>query len=62
MTLSSEKQIIKMHILPNIPRSKGSQTVKFGQLIECNMGNKFLGKSYTKCGGVTIIGLFSKKI
>ena len=23
----------------------------FGQLIECNMRNIFLKKSYTKCGG-----------
>ena len=26
-----------MHILPNISRSKGNQTVKFGQLIEYKM-------------------------
>ena len=25
--------------------------MKFGQLIECNMTNIFLGKSYTKCVG-----------
>ena len=29
------------HILPNISRSKGNQTMKFGQLIECNMRNIF---------------------
>ena len=27
--------------------------MKFGQLIECNMRNIFLEKSYTKCGGET---------
>ena len=29
--------------------NKGNQTLKFGQLIECNMENIFLEKSYTKC-------------
>ena len=28
--------------------------MKFGHLIECNMGNIFFGKLYTKCGGETI--------
>ena len=28
------KQIIMIHILPNISRSKGSETNKFGQLME----------------------------
>ena len=37
-------------MLPNISRS----TVTFGQLIEYNMRNIFLEKSYTKCGKVTI--------
>ena len=27
--------------------------MKFGQLIECNMRNVFLQKSYSKCGGET---------
>ena len=40
--------------MPNISRSKGNQTMKFGQLIECNMRNIFLEKSYTKYGGETI--------
>ena len=43
-----------MHTLPNISRSKGNQTMRFGQLIEYNMRNIFVGKSYTKCGGGTI--------
>ena len=34
--------------------------MKFGQLIEDNMINIFLEKSYTKCGGETIPGLFKK--
>ena len=40
-----------IHILPNNSRSKDNQTTKFGQLIEYNMINIFLEKSYTKCGG-----------
>ena len=51
MTSKPEKQIITIHVLPNISRSKGSQAMKFGQLIEYNMRNISLEKSYTKCGG-----------
>ena len=40
---------IVMHILPSVSRGKDNQTMKFGQLIECNR-NIFLEKSYTKCG------------
>ena len=36
------KQTIAIHIFPNISRSKGSQTIKFGQSIEYNMRNIFL--------------------
>ena len=35
--------------------------MKFGQLIEYNMKNLFLEKSYTKCGGGTTPRSFSKK-
>ena len=49
-------------ILPNISRSKNNQTTKFGQLIEYNIRNIFLGKSYTKCGGVTSPRPFSGKL
>ena len=35
--------------------------MKFGQLIEYNMRNIFVEKSYTKCGGQTIPRTFSKK-
>ena len=38
-------------------RSKGNQTVKFGQLIKYNLRNSFLEKSYTKCGGESILNL-----
>ena len=43
-----------MHILPNISRIKGIQTLKFGQLIEYNMRNIFFEKSNTKYRGETI--------
>ena len=37
MTSQTGQQTNTIHILPNIPRSKGNQTKKFGQLIEYNM-------------------------
>ena len=61
MTSRPGKQTITIHILPNISRSKGNKTMKFGQLIKHNMTNIFLGKSYTKCGRETIPRLFFKK-
>ena len=36
--------------------------MKFGQLIECNVTNIFLEKSYTKCLGETSPKLFSEKL
>ena len=51
-----------MHILPNISRIKGNQTTKFGQLVECNMANNFLEKSYSKWGGETSSRPFSEKL
>ena len=41
------KQIIGIYILSNISRSKGIQTMNFGQLLEYNMRYIFLNKSYT---------------
>ena len=43
------KKTITIHILANISKSKGNQTMKFDQLIEYNMRNTFVVKSYTKC-------------
>ena len=37
MTSQPGKQTIAIHIYPNISRSKGNQTMEFGELIECNM-------------------------
>ena len=58
--MTSQTNVI--HILSNIAKSKGNQTVKFDQLIECNMRNIFLETSYTKCGGETSPRFFSEKI
>ena len=43
-------------------RSKGNQTIKFGQLIQCYIRKIFLEKSYTKCGGETIPRHFFRKL
>ena len=34
MTSKPGQKTIAIHILPNISRSKGNQTMKFGQIIE----------------------------
>ena len=49
------------YMLSNISRRKGNQTMKFGRLIECNMRNTFLEKTYTKCSWETILRPFPKK-
>ena len=49
------QQAIAVHILTNISRSKGNHTIKFGQLIDYNMRNIFLEKSYTEYGGETYL-------
>ena len=56
MILQLGKQTIPVHILPNISKSKGNQTMKFGQSIEYNMRN--LEKSCTNCCGETFQTLF----
>ena len=61
MTSQHGRKIIPIHILLNISRSKGNQTMRFGQLIEYNMKNIFLEKSCRKYGGETIPRPFSKK-
>ena len=42
-------------------KSKGNQTMKFGQLIKYNTRNIFLEKSLTKRDGETIPRSFSEK-
>ena len=62
MTSQPGKQAIAIHILPNVSRSKDTQAMKFGLLIECNMRNIFLEKSFTKCDGETSPRPFSQKL
>ena len=62
MTSQTGQQTIVIHILPTISRSKGNQTMKYGQLTECNMRNIFLEKSCTKCGKETSPRPFSEKL
>ena len=54
MTSQPGEQTIVIYILPNISKSKGNQVMKFGQLIEYNMRNLFVEKSYTKWDEETI--------
>ena len=51
-----------IHILPNVLWNKGNQTLKFGQLIECNMINIFLEKSCARCDGETSPRPFSERL
>ena len=59
--MMSQPGAIAIHILPNISRSKGNQTLKFGQLIEhekyfsSKIVNKMFSRSFSKSG------FFSKK-
>ena len=62
MTSQTGQQTIVIHILPTISRSKGNQTMKYGQLTECNMRNIFLEKSCTKFGKETSPRPFSEKL
>ena len=41
-------RFLRACILPNMSRGKGNQTMKFDQLMDYNMRNIFLGKSYTQ--------------
>ena len=59
MTSQPGQQTIVINTLPNISRSKGNQKMKFAQLIEYNMRNILLEKSYTKCGEETSSRPFS---
>ena len=53
MTSQLGRQTVAIHILPNISKNEGNQTMKFGPLIEYNVTDIFVEKSYTKCGGET---------
>ena len=60
MTPQTGQQIIKIHILSDISRSKGNQTVKFGQLIEYNKKNICLEKSYKNVMEKLVLDAFKK--
>ena len=60
MTSQPGKQIIAIHILPNISKNKGKTQV-MEQKMEYKMRNISLEKSYTKRGRKTISRPFSKK-
>ena len=62
MTSRPSYQTITIHILSNILRNKGNQAMKFGQLIEYNMRNIILEKSYTKCDGENSPRSFYRKL
>ena len=49
------------HIAQYLKKSKGNQTMRFGQLIEHTTRKIFLKRSYTKYDGKTIPRPFSKK-
>ena len=61
MTSQPGQKTIVIHILPNISRSKGNQTMKFDPFIEYNMTNMFLEKSYAKYDEETSPRLFPEK-
>ena len=50
MTSKPGQQIITIHILPNISRSKDNQAMKFGQVIEYNKRNISHEKSSRRWG------------
>ena len=58
MTSQPGFQAIPMLILPNISQSKGSQTIKFGQLTEYNKRNIFLQVLCRKWGRRLVPDLF----
>ena len=62
MTSQPGYQTVVMHILIIILRGKDNQTMKFRQLIEHNMTDIFLQKSYTECGRETSPRHFFEKL
>ena len=62
MTSQPDYKTIVIHVLLNVSRNKGNQTMKFGQLIEYNMRNIILEKLCAKCGGETSPRPFSGKL
>ena len=48
MTSQPRKKTITKNVLPDITKSKGNQTIKFGHLIEYNVKNILLLQSRRK--------------
>ena len=48
MAAQTGEQIIAIHVLPNISKSKGSLAMNFGQLAKFNMRKIFLQNSCRK--------------
>ena len=53
MMSSTGTLLVTKYILSNNSRSKGNQTMEFGQSIKHKITNSFLKKPYTKFGGKT---------
>ena len=64
MTFMTGQQVITIHMLSKITKSKDNQAMKFGQLIEGKMIYIyiyiFFENSYEKCGGEASHRLFYK--
>ena len=58
MTPETWKQMIKIHILPSISRSKDNQAMKFRQLIEYKVRKSFVQKSLKSDVGRLVPDLF----
>ena len=58
MTSKTGKQIIVIHILPNILRSKGNQAIKFGQLVEYDSRTIFLKNRAENEAKILVLDLF----
>ena len=50
MTCQPRKETITVYILFNISETKSNQTMKYGQVIEYNLKNIFLQKSWRNWG------------
>ena len=61
-SIMNPKSKVWFGLLPNVWRIKGNQTMKFDPLIDYNVRNIFLEKSYTKCDRETSARPFSKKL
>ena len=61
MTSKTRQETITIHILSNISKSQGNQTITLGQLIEYNLANIVVENSCTKCGAETSPRAFFKK-